>query len=77
MEKTINFTGTDVREFVKKYLGFSYVDDVDDLRSDLRLDEEKIEELVEACNERFNANVKLSGLCKIKQLVKRVRKTAK
>lgn len=77
MEKTVDFNGTDVREFVRKFLGFTRVDDEDDLRSDLRLDEGKIEELVEACNKRFNAEVKLRGLSKIKQLVKRVRKTAR
>lgn len=77
MERTTNVSSSEIREFVQKFLGFSRLDDVDDLRSDLRLDEDKIDELVCACNKHFNAKVKLERLSKVKQLVKRVRKTAK
>lgn len=76
MEKS-KLTGSEIKDFVQKYLGFSSLHDEDDLRSDLRLDEWKIEEVVEACNKQFEANAQTDHLQKVKQLIKRVKFSAK
>lgn len=69
-------TSSEIKDFILGHLGFTHVDDVDDLRSDLRLGEARINELVTACNVHFKATATKEHLNKVKQLVKRVKETA-
>lgn len=77
MEKNLSVTGSEIKDFIQKFLGFAQVEECDILRSDLRLDDANIEGLVAACNAKFAAQAKTEGLQTVKQLIKRVKKTAK
>lgn len=77
MEQKSKVTSSEIKDFIQEHLGFTYVEDVDDLRSDLRLGEARIDELIAACNARFEAQATKDHLQKVKQLVKRVKNSAK
>lgn len=76
MEEKVRLTGSEIKDFIQEHLGFTHVEDVDDLRSDLRLGDGRIDELIAACNDKFNAKVTKEHLHKVKQLIKRVKNTA-
>lgn len=77
MDQVLKLTGSEIKDFIQIFLGFAHVEDCDSLRSDLRLDDAGIDELVNACNKNFEAKVETEKLQTIKQLIKRVKNTAK
>lgn len=77
MEKNFKLTGSEIKNFIQNFLGFDHVEDCDSLRSDLRLDDGNIDELVTACNKQFEAKAYADKLQTVKQLIKRVKNTAK
>lgn len=77
MEKKIKLTESEIKDFIQNFLGYAHVEGCDILRSDLRLDNANIDELVKACNKNFEANADTENLQTVKQLIKRVKNTAK
>lgn len=77
MEKNLKVTGSEIKGFIQNFLGFAQVEECDILRSDLRLDDASIEGLVAACNAKFEAQAGIDRLLTVKQLIKRVKNTAK
>lgn len=77
MEKNLKVTGSEIKDFIQNFLGYAQVEECDIFRSDLRLDDASIEGLVAACNAKFEANAKVERLQTVKQLIKRVKSTAK
>ncbi len=77
MDQVLKLTGSEIKDFIQTFLGFAHVEDCDSLRSDLRLDDAGIDELVNACNKNFEAKAETEKLQTVKQLIKRVKNTAK